>query len=536
MIQCEVCGKQLPDDAAFCPRCGTIVKSRLEAEKQAKKKNKTKYLVLGVIATVFAFAAGLIVWNLFLSSRVYDQRIEIAEEYSRDKDYDKALVAYAAACDQDPEKEEAYVGMCNVYMMQDEDAKAAAILQIGEAKVNSADQIQDKKQELSEMNGSEIFDEQAAVPEYTETQGRDIARNKDQAKKQITDLTDEILYGISGQGNMKSVLFGDNIIYAENTQICQMDQNGNYKEKIVELPLASAAYGKSDEVTKIVTDGVTVFVLTGGSQSEIYAVDVDSKSYDQLLDVPETTENIWFYHNKVYYQYENSAGTVIVGTMNKDGTGKNERLEADHAQSVTVNRDYIYYVMDNSGGAPSLWREDLETQQTKNMFQFPSASSGEVAKAEIIGEQCFYVLEAGGDPEIYCYNMDTKENKKIADGQLQNLYDGDVYYSRGDEDSGFTFYKTAQDGEDKTELGTAHGKTIGIDLLKDRMLMREYFEEYDSSQENMAYGDLLFLLNLEEKTDNQKVINSSESSFKNELRRKLQGITDDSGFQQTSWT
>lgn len=27
--------------------------------------------------------------------------------------------------------------------------------------------------------------------------------------------------------------------------------------------------------------------------------------------------------------------------------------------------------------------------------------------------------------------MDTKENKKIADGQLQNLYDGDVYYSRG---------------------------------------------------------------------------------------------------------
>lgn len=108
-------------------------KSRLEAEKQAKKKNKTKYLVLGVIATVFAFAAGLIVWNLFLSSRVYDQRIEIAEEYSRDKDYDKALVAYAAACDQDPENEEAYVGMCNVYMMQDEDAKAAAILPDWEA-------------------------------------------------------------------------------------------------------------------------------------------------------------------------------------------------------------------------------------------------------------------------------------------------------------------------------------------------------------------------------------------------------------------
>ena len=46
----------------------------------------------------------------------------------------------------------------------------------------------------------------------------------------------------------------------------------------------------------------------------------------------------------------------------------------------------------------------------------------------------------------------------------------------------------------------------------------------------MAYGDLLFLLNLEEKTDNQKVINSSESNFKNELRRKLQGITDDGGF------
>ena len=76
------------------------------------------------------------------------------------------------------------------------------------------DQIQDKKQELSEMNGSEIFDEQAAVPEYTETQGQDIARDQEQAKEQIADLTDEILYGISGQGNMKSVLFDDNIIYA----------------------------------------------------------------------------------------------------------------------------------------------------------------------------------------------------------------------------------------------------------------------------------------------------------------------------------
>ena len=66
MIQCEVCGKQLPDDAAFCPRCGTIVKSRLEAEKQAKKKNKTKYLVLGVIATVFAFA-----YNLRFDTKAY---------------------------------------------------------------------------------------------------------------------------------------------------------------------------------------------------------------------------------------------------------------------------------------------------------------------------------------------------------------------------------------------------------------------------------------------------------------------------------
>lgn len=148
---------------AAAGRCRVLPQVRNDRKKPAgsgeagKEKNKTKYLVLGVIATVFAFAAGLIVWNLFLSSRVYDQRIEIAEEYSRDKDYDKALVAYAAACDQDPENEEAYVGMCNVYMMQDEDAKAAAILQIGEAKVNSADQIQDKKQELSEMNGSEIL-------------------------------------------------------------------------------------------------------------------------------------------------------------------------------------------------------------------------------------------------------------------------------------------------------------------------------------------------------------------------------------------
>lgn len=534
MIQCEVCGKQLPDDAAFCPKCGTIVKSRLEAEKEAKKKNKTKYVIMGVVAAVFVFAAGLIVWNLFLSSRIYDQKIQIAKEYSRDKEYDRSLVAYALACDQDPEQEEAYIGMCNVYIMQDEDAKAAAILQIGEANVSDSSQIQDKKQELMEMNGSEIFEEQVAVPEYTQAKDQEISRDKDQAKEQIADLTDKILYGTCGQNNMKSVLVGDNIIYAENTQICQMDENGNYKEKIAELPLEASGYGKADEITKIITDGVKIFVLTGGRQSEIFAVDVESKSYDQLMDVPERTENIWFYHNKIYYQYENSAGTVIVGTMNKDGTGKNERLAAAGAEAVSVTRDYIYYVKHNSAGTLSLWREDLENQKTSDMFQF--SSSEKVIKAEVIGDDCFYESEINGDSVICCYNMETKEKKEIAEGELQNLYDGDVYYSKGDEDNGFTFYKTEQNGKDTVELGTAHGQSIGIDLLKDRMLFREYFEEYDANQENMTYGDLLFLLNLEEKTENQKVINNSESSFKNELKQKLQEVTDDGGFQQTSWT
>ena len=532
MIQCEVCGKQLPDDAAFCPKCGTIVKSRLEAEKEAKKRNKTKYVVMGVAATVFAFAAGLIVWNLFLASRIYDQRIEIAKEYSRDKDYDKSLVAYALASYQNPEKEEAYIGMCNVYLMQNEDAKAAAILQIGETNMDDSSQIQDKKQELSSMNGSEIFDEQAAVPEYTQAKDQDIPRDKEQAKEKIADLTDEILYGTSGWNNEKSLLFDDNIIYAENAQICQMDQNGNYKKKIAELPLETGNSGKADEITKIVSDGVTVFALTERSQSEIYAVDVESKSYDKLMDVPETTNNIWFYHNKVYYQYENSAGTVMVGTMKKDGTGKNERLAITGVQAVSVTRDYIYYVKDNGTGVLKLWREDLENQKTSEMFQFPS-SAEEINKAEIIGNQCFYESEENGNSVISCYDMDTKENKMITYGELQNLYDGDVYYSKGNEDSGFTFYKIAQSGKDRVELGTAHGKRIGMDLLKDRMLFREYFEEYDSNQENMAYGDLLFLLNLEKKTENQKVINSSESNFKNELNQRLQEITDDGGFQQT---
>lgn len=55
---CKKCGAEIKDNALFCPQCGA--KGDLSVEKSKDKKDKNKFLVIGLIAVVALLAVGIL--------------------------------------------------------------------------------------------------------------------------------------------------------------------------------------------------------------------------------------------------------------------------------------------------------------------------------------------------------------------------------------------------------------------------------------------------------------------------------------------
>ncbi|SDA37070.1 zinc ribbon domain-containing protein [Methanobrevibacter millerae] len=55
---CKKCGAEIKDNALFCPQCGA--KGDLAVKKSEDKKDKNKYLIIGLIAVVAILAAGVL--------------------------------------------------------------------------------------------------------------------------------------------------------------------------------------------------------------------------------------------------------------------------------------------------------------------------------------------------------------------------------------------------------------------------------------------------------------------------------------------
>ena len=143
---CVKCGTQNQDGALFCEKCGAkivqrsqITQGKVPGNNQGnhqrgnpKKKNKRGVLIIAaIVILIAAVAAAVLIAMQKKKEKDYTSKLDKAEKYIEELDYEKAEAAYLAAIDIDPKQPEAYLNLADVYEAQGEPRKAKEILEQG---------------------------------------------------------------------------------------------------------------------------------------------------------------------------------------------------------------------------------------------------------------------------------------------------------------------------------------------------------------------------------------------------------------------
>ncbi len=122
---------------------------------QKPKQQKKFWLILGLVSGGAVIAAVVIAMVIMFTpsespSREYTEQIKQGEEYLSSSNYDDAIEAFREAIQIDENQEDAYVGLADAYIKNQEYRKAAEVLQQGSRILGNTDKIQEKKDELYE--------------------------------------------------------------------------------------------------------------------------------------------------------------------------------------------------------------------------------------------------------------------------------------------------------------------------------------------------------------------------------------------------
>lgn len=134
MKKCSRCGFSNPDEGAFCRQCG----AKLEPESfnkagtvnQTAGKSGKKGWAVKVSAVVFLLLA-ITAASFFMfsgnSEKEYQEKIEEAEKYLYELDFEKAEELFIEARTIDPKKQESYEQLYRIYTIQEQPEKAEEV-------------------------------------------------------------------------------------------------------------------------------------------------------------------------------------------------------------------------------------------------------------------------------------------------------------------------------------------------------------------------------------------------------------------------
>ena len=114
------------------------------------KENKTTKIILTVLISLLVLiVAGIafVVVSGKMKENNYTAAIEEGQKYMAENNYEQAILQFQKAMSLDPEEEDAYLALADVYMQQDNSSRASAILRRGYEKTNSLN-IQRKLNEI----------------------------------------------------------------------------------------------------------------------------------------------------------------------------------------------------------------------------------------------------------------------------------------------------------------------------------------------------------------------------------------------------
>lgn len=185
--------------------------NNITSDKITKKKGKAG-LIIGIVCAVLLIAGIGLFLFFFVSgsdARKEKQKIELADKYLTDLDYDSAILAYREAIAINPKNEKAYIGLAKAYKGAIESSEAEgkieealeyadeAIkdLKTGVTNTHSEEvkealeEIKDKKEELlDKLKESESVE---PIDEEKETEIEEVI--PDPSEKEETDIPDETI-------------------------------------------------------------------------------------------------------------------------------------------------------------------------------------------------------------------------------------------------------------------------------------------------------------------------------------------------------
>ena len=196
-MYCSKCGNEISGDAKFCGACGNIVVedvipsepinvlsytinsepanvpsytinsepanvpsftagpepnnvsvSRM-AEGTSAKGKKNKVIVFSILTVILiSLCVGAFLWykKVYIPNQ-YEKQIALGDEYFEEKNYDKAIFAYHKAIDIDAKREEAHIGLSDIYIEIGEYTQAVLALESG-YEDSKSEMIQHKLDEL----------------------------------------------------------------------------------------------------------------------------------------------------------------------------------------------------------------------------------------------------------------------------------------------------------------------------------------------------------------------------------------------------
>lgn len=161
---CEKCGTENKDNAKFCEKCGTpipeVPPTKTEPTNQSVAQIHKKQIIARSIILLVALACvtGFLVHSNSQKQAAYTGKLQTADKYLQELDYEHAEAVYLEAIDIQPKKEEAYIKLADVYVTQRKTDKAIRILENGKKKTGS-ETVETKLTELSavEESGSEQY-------------------------------------------------------------------------------------------------------------------------------------------------------------------------------------------------------------------------------------------------------------------------------------------------------------------------------------------------------------------------------------------
>ncbi len=141
---CPKCGKPVQDGDKFCENCGMKIEASQSAPKQDAQPSpkpkkmqsmpRDKKIIIALVAAVVV--VGGIVGGIAFGSgetSAYSKKLDTAQQYAAEGNYDAAILEYNEAIRIDPKKDKAYIRLSKIYWDKGDKRKAQDVLRQGKA-------------------------------------------------------------------------------------------------------------------------------------------------------------------------------------------------------------------------------------------------------------------------------------------------------------------------------------------------------------------------------------------------------------------